>query len=136
MAEKLVQVGQTIIVKEWGSFPEMRMTCVNISYDAKYCLPRYEFDNGMELSDFELQGNFDLWESRNGFDIVDEQKRKVFQYDVLFKEGVATWLVFTCYTTRTAEEVAEWFTIHFGAENPQVTISDNPKATSAMVVRI
>jgi hypothetical protein len=63
-------------------------------------------------------------------------EKEQFIYDVLFKEGVATWFVFRCYTTRTAEEVAEWFTIHFGAENPEVTISDKPKASSAMVVRI
>lgn len=65
-----MKIGQTIIVKAWGKFEEEKMTCVGIYGDPTFNALGYEFDNGMKLLDVELEQNFDLWNSRNGYEII------------------------------------------------------------------
>lgn len=59
----MLKVGNTIIVNN------ERMACVEIT-NHKILGNLYKFDNGMELYELELQNNFDLWNSRNGYEIV------------------------------------------------------------------
>ena len=63
-------IGQTIIVKAWKNFEEMRMKCIDVFGNPELGCIGYRFDNGMELLDLELQNNFDLWNSRNGYEII------------------------------------------------------------------
>lgn len=59
----MLNVGNTIIVNN------KRMTCVEITTH-EILGNLYKFDNGMELYELELQNNFDLWNSRNGYEII------------------------------------------------------------------
>lgn len=65
-----MKVGQTIIIKAWKQFEEKKMKCVGIFGDDKIGVIGYEFDNGMKLMDIELENNFDLWNARNGYEII------------------------------------------------------------------
>lgn len=65
-----MEVGQTIIIKAWKQFVEKRMKCIGIFGDAEMGAIGYEFDNGMKLMDIELENNFDLWNTRNGYEII------------------------------------------------------------------
>ena len=68
--QTMFNVGQTLVVKPWKNFREIRMTCVGAVFDEKYNAMQYEFDNGMKLYDIELEANFCLWNSRNGYEII------------------------------------------------------------------
>lgn len=64
-----MNVGDTIIVKAYNNFPEFRMKCIGLYGDTELGAIGYEFDNGMKLLDIELENNFALWNSRNGYEI-------------------------------------------------------------------
>lgn len=65
-----MNIGETIVVHAWGNFPESQMTCIEVFGNTELNAIGYKFDNGIELMDIELQNNFDLWNSRNGFHII------------------------------------------------------------------
>lgn len=65
-----MNIGESIIIKAWRKFPERRMTCIKIYGDPIFNAIGYEFDNGIKLLDIELENNFDLWNNRNGYEIV------------------------------------------------------------------
>ena len=69
--EKKMKIGATIIINAWGKFPERTMKCVGIKYDEKYKADRFVFDNGVEWTESNLQANFELWKSRNGYRIIE-----------------------------------------------------------------
>lgn len=66
----MIEEGKTIVVNPWKNFGIRKMTCVKVFFDAKMNDFQYEFDNGMKLYGIELQANFDLWNSRNGYAII------------------------------------------------------------------
>ena len=64
-----MKIGNTITVKAWGKFEERKMTCISIKNDSLFG-DVYVFDNGMELDEISLLSNFNLWASRNGYEIA------------------------------------------------------------------
>lgn len=67
-----MKIGTVIIVKAWGKFSEKVMTCVGTETDKQYG-NRYVFDTGLKLSESNLKSNFALWESRNGYEIIENK---------------------------------------------------------------
>ena len=65
-----MNIGETIIVKAWKNFSEMRMTCIGISEEPVIKEKIYEFDNGFKLFNSDLENNIKLWNSRNGYEIL------------------------------------------------------------------
>lgn len=66
-----LNVNDVIIVNPWKNFPEERMTCIEvIENENKVFGDLYKFNTGICLYELELQNNFDLWNSRNGYKIV------------------------------------------------------------------
>lgn len=64
-------VGVSIVVNAWGKFPSRTLKCTGTVYDKKYKVNRFVFDCGLEWSESNLVSNFALWESRNGYQIIE-----------------------------------------------------------------
>lgn len=65
-----IKEGVSIVVNAWGKFPKHTMKCIGVEHDEKYKTNRYVFDNGIKWTESNLQSNFELWESRNGYQII------------------------------------------------------------------
>lgn len=68
-----IEIGTKIVVHAWEKFPEKVMTCVGYKYDERYKTNRYVLDNGTEWTESNLCSNFQLWQARNGYHIVDPE---------------------------------------------------------------
>lgn len=66
-----MKIGTVIIVNAWGNFDAKTMKCVGIKYDERRKGNVFVFDNGIEWTESNLQSNYALWESRNGYKIIE-----------------------------------------------------------------
>ena len=62
--KQIMKVGESIIIPNFGRFPEQKITCTSITYENEILGDLYFFDNGMHLYTLELLNNIDLWNSR------------------------------------------------------------------------